>query len=109
MEIRFCCVTGHRKVPSNKIDYVKKELQREVLLAIEDGFTHFMSGFAEGVDLHFASIIAELKKENPALYLAAAILLTAIGSNQKTSCSLSCWANAMRSDVAARNTIPASL
>ena len=31
--------------------------------AIDDGYTHFISGFAEGVDLYFAEIVAELKSE----------------------------------------------
>lgn len=73
MEIKFCCVTGHRKLPADKIEYVKRELRREILLAIEDGYTYFISGFAEGTDLYFASIVAEIKKENPDIYLAAAI------------------------------------
>lgn len=58
---KICMVTGHRKVDPNKIDLVKAELRKKILLAVEDGYTHFVSGFAEGVDLWFASIVAELK------------------------------------------------
>lgn len=68
-----CCVTGHRDIPADKIDFVKQELRREILQAIKDGYIYFISGFAEGVDLLFTSIVAELKTENNALKLEAAL------------------------------------
>ena len=70
---RTCCITGHRTIPEEKLDYVKSEIQKEVLQAVEDGYTHFISGFAQGVDLMFAAVVAELKKENRSLTLEAAI------------------------------------
>jgi len=62
--IRTCCVTGHRDIPEEMEDYLESELRREVLVAIEDGYVHFISGFAAGVDLMFAQIIAELKNDH---------------------------------------------
>ena len=53
--------------------YVEQELRREVLAAIQDGYTRFISGFAEGADLMFAAIVAEQKEHNPDLFLEAAI------------------------------------
>ena len=73
MEGKTCCVTGHRDVPQKEINHIKTELQREVEKAVSDGFTCFMSGFAEGVDQYFAEIVLELKKTNPALDLVAVI------------------------------------
>jgi len=73
MNVKACCVTGHRSIPAGKLEYVKGELQREILQAITDGYTHFISGFAKGVDLLFASIVADLMKDNPALSLEAAL------------------------------------
>lgn len=73
MEEKTCCVTGHRKIAADKIDYVKRELRREVLEAVNDGYLHYISGFAEAVDLWFAQIVLKLKKENPSLRLGAAI------------------------------------
>ena len=70
---KTCCVTGHRDIPQDKRAYVEAEFKREVLSAVADGYTHFISGFAEGVDLTFAAIVAELKEKNPALFLEAAI------------------------------------
>ena len=71
--MKTCCVTGRREIPANRIEYVKHELDREVLQAVEDGYTHFISGFAEGTDLLFASIVADHKEENQALTLEAAL------------------------------------
>lgn len=73
MEGKTCCVTGHRNIPAEKIEYVKSELRKEIVRAIKDGYTHFLSGFAEGVDLLFAAIVVELKVKNPGLTLEAAI------------------------------------
>ena len=70
---KTCCVTGHRDIPEDRIAYVEQELRREVLAAIQDGYTRFISGFAEGADLMFAAIVAEQKEHNPDLFLEAAI------------------------------------
>lgn len=47
-------------------------MRQEVLNAIREGYTHFISGFAAGTDLFFAEIVAELKDEYP-ITLEAAI------------------------------------
>jgi len=47
MEKKVCCVTGHRDLPQNQISYVKATLLREIEKAVADGFTCFMSGFAD--------------------------------------------------------------
>ncbi len=73
MKAKVCCVTGHRDIPAERMVYVQQELQREVLAAIEAGYTRFISGFAEGADLMFAAIVAEQKKLHPELFLEAAI------------------------------------
>lgn len=63
MRMKTCCVTGHRKIDETKIELVKTALRTEIMSAIEEGYTHFISGFAEGVDLYFAEIVVELKKQ----------------------------------------------
>lgn len=73
MDEKTCCVTGHRDIPKEYLDHVEQELRREVQAAIENGFTRFISGFAEGVDLMFAAIVAEEKARRPGLFLEAAI------------------------------------
>lgn len=67
-----CCVTGHRNIPAEQIDRIQELLRREILTAIEDGYTHFISGFASGADLLFAKIVVELKEICP-ITLEAAI------------------------------------
>ena len=71
-EIKTCCVTGHRDIPAEQMDRIQKLLRQEILAAIEDGYTHFISGFATRADLLFADIIAELKEIYP-ITLEAAI------------------------------------
>ena len=73
MDKKTCCVTGHRDIPAERIAYVEQELRREVRAAIEDGYTRFISGFAEGTDLMFAAIVAEEMEHHPELFLEAAI------------------------------------
>ena len=72
-KIMACSVTGHRMIPGAQIGRVRRELRREVEAAAADGYTVFISGFASGADLEFAAIIVEMKKENPALLLEAAL------------------------------------
>lgn len=63
MDKRFtCCVTGHRRIPTDQVEFIKAELEKAVFAAVERGYTHFISGFAAGVDLMFAEIVADLKK-----------------------------------------------
>lgn len=73
MKVKSCCVTGHRNIKPEMTDFVKKELRKEIILAIKDGYSHFISGFAIGVDLIFADIVVELKMEYPNITLEAAI------------------------------------
>ena len=68
-----CCVTGHRNIPADKKGYVVAELKKEILAAAEDGYTRFISGFAEGTDLIFAALVIELKAQGHPLVLEAAI------------------------------------
>lgn len=73
MQGKTCCVTGHRDIPAERIDHIKTSLEYEVDRAISDGFTCFLSGFADGADLLFAGIVAERIAKNPTLKLIAAI------------------------------------
>jgi uncharacterized phage-like protein YoqJ len=67
------CFTGHRKIPEGKLEFVRHELRREVTRAIADGYTHFISGFAEGTGLMAAAIVLELQQQYPLITLEAAI------------------------------------
>lgn len=73
MSEKACCVTGHRDIPTEKLEFVKGRLKEEIEKAIEDGFTTFITGMAEGVDLLFAELVTEQKEQHPHLYLEADI------------------------------------
>ncbi|XBX06561.1 SLOG family protein [Enterocloster clostridioformis] len=73
MEEKTCCVTGHRDIPDEQIDVVKYALRREIVKAVSDGYTGFMTGFANGADQYFAEIVLELQSKNPGLKLIAAL------------------------------------
>lgn len=63
MDSKTCMVIGHREISSDKIEYIKKCLHEEIMNAINDGYNHFISGFAKGTDLYFAEIVAMLKQD----------------------------------------------
>lgn len=67
------CFTGHRPyklgVPENT---VKELLKNEIMQAIEDGFTTFITGMAQGVDIWAAEIVFSLRENNEALRLVCA-------------------------------------
>ena len=73
MKEKTCCITGHREIPVQKIADIERALRQQIQAAIAEGYTRFLSGFAEGADLLFAAIVAEQKKCRPDLYLEAVI------------------------------------
>ncbi len=76
-----CCFTGHRpqKLPWKfnendlRCQQMKEKAKREILLAIESGKTHFISGMAIGFDMICAEIVLEYKKQYPSITLECAI------------------------------------
>ena len=73
MKLKTLCFTGHRSIPADKLEYVRGELRREIEAAIADGYTHFISGFADGVDQLAAALVLEQQRIHPNLHLEAAI------------------------------------
>lgn len=79
-EEQCCCVTGHRperlpwKYNEEHPDCVefKKKMKQHLLYYIEEGYVQFISGMAQGIDLYFAEIVLELKKDYPQILLEAA-------------------------------------
>lgn len=110
MEGKTCCVTGHRDIPQKEINKVKAALRREVDLAVKEGFTRFMSGFAEGVDQYFAEIVLEKKKKNPALELIAVIpYQKRLDNLMEKRRTYECWRHVRMLSSCRRNTTPASI
>ena len=73
MERLTCCITGHKDIPAQQIDYVKAALNHEIDKAIADGYTYFISGFGDGVEQLFAEIVITRKEHNPLLQLIAVL------------------------------------
>jgi len=71
--LKTCGFTGHRKIAEDKLEFVRRELCREIAVAVPNGFTHFICGMCDGADLEFAEIIAKEKEGNPEISLEAAI------------------------------------
>ena len=68
--MKTCCFTGHRTQKmnprDNKTDFINKlrELtKKEIIKAIENGYTKFITGMALGFDLIAGEVVLELKKE----------------------------------------------
>ncbi len=74
---RCCAFTGHRprKFPwgYNEVDArcvaLKQTLAEQIAKLVDAGYTHFLSGMAEGTDTWAAMAVLSLKNENPALRL----------------------------------------
>lgn len=67
-----CCFTGHRAIKTAEVESIHEALQQQILTAIQEGYTHFLCGMANGADLLFAQVVAELKQQYP-ITLEAAI------------------------------------
>lgn len=73
MKLHRCCFTGHRPEKLFLVDKeIIRELEREIELAIESGFTTFITGMARGVDIWAAEIVLKLRKKNKELHLICA-------------------------------------
>ena len=60
--LKQCCFSGHR--PEKLLhteDYIINELEREILSAIDSGFTTFITGMAKGTDIWAAKIVIKLR------------------------------------------------
>ena len=76
----ICCVTGHRPegfpfTPDDKESYLqyKRSLDAAVRELLEQGYRHFITGMAEGVDTDFALAVLTRKKNYENVKLEAAL------------------------------------
>jgi uncharacterized phage-like protein YoqJ len=71
---RSCCFTGHRPEKLKKAEEdIKKGLETAIDQAIKDGFTTFITGMAQGVDIWAGQMVLCRREANPALRLVAAL------------------------------------
>ncbi|WP_040195988.1 SLOG family protein [Candidatus Soleaferrea massiliensis] len=69
MNEKVCCFTGHRELPDDQTDYIKKRLETEILVLAKQGVTCFLSGGALGFDLLAAQTVISLRRGHPKLRL----------------------------------------
>jgi hypothetical protein len=70
---KTCCVAGHSDIPPGEVEHVKTELSRKISQAVEDGYLHFLTDFAEGTGQLFAQAVDEARHGNDALCLEAVL------------------------------------
>ncbi len=69
-----CCFTGHRPDKLNMDEIkVKQLLENAVDMAISKGFTIFVSGMADGIDLWAAQIVLKKRVSNSKIKLVCAM------------------------------------
>lgn len=79
--VKACGFTGYRpeKMPFRTDErhadcvLLKKELEQQVRIAAEEGFTHFICGGARGADTYAAEAVLKVQKEIPSLILEIAV------------------------------------
>ena len=66
LRLHRCCFTGHCP---EKIDMPERKviaaLEKQILAAIDEGFTTFIFGMARGSDILAAEIVMRLRKKTP--------------------------------------------
>ena len=58
-----CCFSGHRKLPLEQLNEIRKRLKDKVIELINQGVNTFYSGYASGFDTIAALTVNELKNE----------------------------------------------
>lgn len=73
MKERTCCFTGHRDIPEQNYEEIKKKTKEIVISLIEKGVIYYIAGGARGYDTLAAETVSELKREYPKIRLILAL------------------------------------
>ena len=68
-----CCFTGHRNLTEEQTIKVAQDLPWCIDMLIQDGYTHFISGMANGSDILAAQMTGSFRRRNEAIILEAAV------------------------------------
>lgn len=71
--MKSCCFSGHRDLTCEEFLKVESLLEKAIKSAISKGYTNFISGFANGVDIMAADLIYQFKNYFPQITLEAMI------------------------------------
>lgn len=69
MKNKTCCFSGHRDIPVEYVEKIKKELRIEIENLINKGVIFYGTGGARGFDLIAAEVVLELKQKYPYIRL----------------------------------------
>ena len=73
MQKKTICVIGHEKIPTDKLDYVRRELEREIKSALKNGYRIFLTSFTSEVDVLFVQIVDRQRDNHSDFFLEADI------------------------------------
>lgn len=71
--MKTCCFTGHRNLTDGQKGFATISLARSIDHLINEGYAHFITGMANGVDLLAAGIVLQFKRTNKNIFLEAAV------------------------------------
>lgn len=72
--IQRCCFSGHRPEKLKRpIQEITEDLEAEVIDAINDGFTVFLTGMAKGTDIIAGEIVLRLQDAGSPIQLVCAV------------------------------------
>lgn len=66
---KTCCFTGHRNIPANEYEKIRKNLEESIISLIKKGVCYFGAGGALGFDTMAALTILKLKEKYPHIKL----------------------------------------
>ena len=102
-----CCFTGHRphRLPWHEDELdprcqrFRAELDRQVAMAYDRGYRHFISGMAQGGDLMFCEAVLKLREVHSDVVLEAAVPYPGQADRWKAaqrSATAACWSGCGR-------------
>ena len=69
----YCCFTGHRKIPSDRIDSISSVLPKIVSILAESDYRYFICGGALGFDTIAAQAVLSAAQKNSGIRLVLAL------------------------------------
>lgn len=71
--MKTCCFTGHRNITEEQKRYATDYIIKYIDNLIWQGYTHFITGMADGADLLVAKVVLDFKSIDKEIFLEAAV------------------------------------
>lgn len=68
-----CCFTGHRKLPSDRMDDIKNKLRHSIRILSSSGFRYYICGGALGFDMLTEQVLLDEAKTDNRIHLILAL------------------------------------